>query len=179
MTNKKYIKIIVIVFFALSLIALNYFVTTNSLSKKNSWINLNKVYNDFSLKKDLEKKLLIVQNERKKITDSLELQLKVFVKQFEVLTDAQKDERSQVFQLKKQEYLVKKQEFEEDNNQLQADFNQQILTQINQYVKEYAIEHNYDFIFGAEGTGVLMYAKEENEITEDVLLYINSKYKGE
>jgi len=179
MLNKKNIKVVVITLLVLSVFVLNYFLIMNSLNKKNSWINLNKVYNEFLLTKDLDKKLKVVQNEGKKITDSLELQLKVFVKQFEVLSDNQKDQQSQIFELKRQEYLVKKQEFEDDNSQLQSDYNQQILTQINQYVKDYAIEKNYDFIFGAEGTGVLMYAKDGNEITEDVLKFINSKYKGE
>jgi outer membrane protein len=179
MINKKNKNILGILILIISIISANYYITEQQFKKRFAWVNLSKIYNEFSLKKDLEKKLMVVETARKKITDSLELELKVMVNQFELLNDAEKNNQSTIFQIKKQEYLTKKQEFDEDNEQLKTDYHQQVLTQINQYVKDYATGHNYSMIYGADGSGVLMYAEEKIEITNEVLLFVNNKYKGE
>lgn len=40
------------------------------------------------------------------------------------------------------------------------------------------VKKGYRYIFGAEGSGVLMYADERNNITKEVIEYINARYKG-
>lgn len=146
-------------------------------SKKTVWVNLSKVYNEFGLKKDLEQKFKAVQLARKNILDSLELNLQLLANQLQNLKD-KREERAYEFQLKKQEYLVKKQQMEEDNSTLQSEYNEQVLTQINQYVKEYGIMKDHSLILGADGSGVVMYAKDNIEVTDEVLGFINNKYKG-
>lgn len=158
-------------------ISLGVVYLSNFKTKKYAWININKVYGDFSLKKELENKLKFVGDERKKILDSLELNLKLMVKKLE--KDPQRDESALTeFQLKKEKFFEVKQQFEDDNQQMQENYNKQVLTQINQYVKDYAEKNDWDMIFGADGTGTIMYAEENIEITSDVIVYINNKYKG-
>jgi outer membrane protein len=158
-------------------ISLGVVYFTNYKSKKYAWINISKVYGDFFLKKELENKLKIVGDERKRIIDSLELNLKLMVKKLE--QDPMKNETAmEEFQAKKEKFFELKQQFEADNEQLQENYNKQVLTQINQYVKDYAEKNNWDMIFGADGTGAIMYAEGNIEITNDVIVFINTKYKG-
>jgi Skp family chaperone for outer membrane proteins len=130
------------------------------------------------MKKELEKEVQVVENARRHILDSLELELKMIANTFEAMSDREKDVMALQFQQKKQEYLTRQQEFGEDNEQLRANYNQQVLKQINQYVKDFAVQEDYYMILGAEGSGALMYAKENSDVTEAVLTFINNKYKG-
>ena len=80
------------------------------------------------------------------------------------------------FELKREEFIMRKQKFEQDQEQLTADYNNQIVSQINQYVKEFGKENAYDVIIGSNGDGTVMYGKEEMDITDEVLNFINQKY---
>jgi outer membrane protein len=176
MNNKIIFKIIIGALLISGVVCLNYWLCGKQ-NKAIVWVNLSNVYNEFDLKKELEGKFRIVQTERKKILDSLELNLKVLGNQVE-LTKGKDETKLYEFQMKREEYLTKKEQFEQDNAQLQGDYNQQVLTQINQYVKEYALSNNYSYVLGADGTGALMFAEDGVEVTKDVLVYINNKYKG-
>lgn len=145
---------------------------------KAGWIDLNKVYADFEFKKELENKLIKTQQARQTIIDTLELELKLLSRQLK--TDNQKDKgKRDLFEVKKEEYYKKKKTFEEDNDALQKQYNDQILVQLNQYLRDYGDKHGYTYIYGADGTGVLMYADKSKEITNEVKKYINERYKGD
>jgi outer membrane protein len=154
-----------------------YFVADSILNKKYVWINLNKVYNEFEMKKEFEKRYEKTQLARKKITDSLEFDLKLLYKQIEQEGDKAKD-KILLFEAKRDTYIKKKKEFEDDNEQTQQNFNNQILTQVNQYLKDYGKEKGYSVIFGAEGSGSIMYAKDAIEITDEAIVFLNLKYRG-
>ncbi len=148
-------------------------------AKPVAWVELPKVFNDFEYKKELEKKYLKSEEVRKKILDSLELELQIMYKQFESKNekDIPDDVKAQ-FQVKRENYLRKKNQYDEENSQMKADFNSQIYKQLSQYTKDYGKEKGYSVVLGAEGSGVILYGDDENNVTEEVLNYINNKYKG-
>jgi outer membrane protein len=45
-------------------------------------------------------------------------------------------------------------------------------------MQDYGKKHGYDFIYGAQGSGNLMYANGQKNITDEVLKYINERYQG-
>lgn len=57
-------------------------------------------------------------------------------------------------------------------------FTADIWKQINGYLKEYGKKNQFRFIYGATGSGNLMYADEIENISEEVIQYINQKYEG-
>lgn len=57
-------------------------------------------------------------------------------------------------------------------------YTEDIWNHINEAVSAFGKENGYDFVFGAAGDGSLMYADEVNDITEEVLDYMNSRYDG-
>lgn len=145
--------------------------------EKFVWINLNKVHGDFIFKKELESKLIKTEQARKTIIDSLEFELQVLGRQIKSENGKDKNKLA-VYETKRQKYFDKKGEFEEDNSMLQQQYNDQILVQINQYMKDFGKQNGYTFIFGADGTGGLMYADEAKDVTEEAITFINEKYKG-
>lgn len=142
---------------------------------KTGYIILQQVFDNFEFKKESQKKFEQVRSARKKILDSLMLDLTVLAKKIESKT-ASKDEES-LFEKYKLGYEQRMREFEEDTRAMTSQYDKEIITQLNQYVKDFGTEQHYDIIFG-NTDGSLMYGNEKFNITIEVTAYINDKYKG-
>lgn len=152
------------------------YIYVGSVKKKIVYVKVGDLYAEFEMKKELENTYLTVQKGRKQQLDSLELELKLLRKKIE--SEGVKQSWVNVFDEKKEMYLLKKQQFEEDDAQMQSQYSAKIMKQLNQYVTDYGKENNCDYIFGAEGSGALMYAREMDDVTKRVAVYINNKFKG-
>lgn len=157
---------------------INYIIIVGKTdNNKSGWISLTDVFNDFAFKKELEMKLKKTKDIRQAIVDSLEFDLKFLSKQ--IVAEGQKDkDKISIFELKKEDYLRKKQQFEADNDAMAKQYDSQIVSQMNQYIKDFGKQHGYRYIFGADGSGFLMYSLESDDITKEVKAFINEKYKG-
>jgi outer membrane protein len=144
---------------------------------KTGYVLIQDLYNGFEMKKEMEKKYKITKDARDKILDSLSFELKMIANQIQSEEEKNK-ETIKKFEIKREEYFQKKQAFEEDNEMLTKKYDQEILTQLNQYVKDYSSAQGYTYVFGNDGNGSLMYGNEDNNITKEVVEYINNKYKG-
>lgn len=141
---------------------------------KTAFVDVNKLFMAFELKQSLEKKLETIQKQRQLQLDSLELDLKLFYNKIN-----EKDKSSiERFQLMRKNFLNAKQEFEAEKQKLANEYDNQIYIQISQYMKDFGKTEGYSFIFGANGNGNLMFAKEEKDVTEQAIKFINAKYKG-
>ncbi len=166
---------------ALSIIGLLAFCIYNSLSKpKIACVQLGKLYDEFEMKKQLEGKFKNITNLRKLQLDSMELELKALANVINGLkeNDPERMKRITDFELKRETFMQKKNSYTEDNNGTSKMYDEQVWTQINQYVGEFAKENKYTCIMGANGTGAVMYADLSIDITEELSKYINLKYKG-
>jgi outer membrane protein len=54
-----------------------------------------------------------------------------------------------------------------------------VIMEVNAFIKEYGEKHNYVIIFGATEAGNIVYAKDALDLTEEVLDILNRRYKGE
>ena len=93
--------------------------------EKTGFIDIHEVYQKFDLKKELERKFKTVQEQRKIITDSMELNLKLLenkLRNVKSISDAEAAD----FQAKRQDYLQINNRFEEDNQQLTAQYDKEI-----------------------------------------------------
>lgn len=165
----------IIVFSAVVFIATSFYLTYPK--EKIGYVELNKLFNDFELKKELENKLTSVKQTRQNLLDSMEFGLRVLLKQIE--SEEKKDkEKIASFEIKREEYLQRKRETEEDNSAMLREYDKQIVAQLTQYVKDFGEKNGYTFIYGAEGSGTIMYADTTKDVTEQVKKYINTRYKG-
>lgn len=53
-----------------------------------------------------------------------------------------------------------------------------IWKRLNPLIQDYGRENKYKMIFGANGTGNLLYSDTSLDISNDLIIYINSKYNG-
>ncbi|MFV0573496.1 MAG: OmpH family outer membrane protein [Xanthomarina gelatinilytica] len=113
-----------------------------------------------SLMTDWQNELKIYEKERSKMSTK-ELELKQ-----ELLGNKQQ-------QINNYQQAIQKQIQEEDKKATQT-----IVNDINDYVKEYGKKHKYTIILGASGSGNIMYANEDADLTEDVLNELNKDFDG-
>lgn len=163
-----------IVFIAVTIaMGLFYFLKNND---KTAYVQIQKVFNEFEYKKEMEVKLKKVKEVRKRELDSLEVQLKLLFKEIE--SDTRNMNKINSFQKKKDEFVTRKDGYESDYEKTVATYDEIIIKQINQYIKEYGETKNYTYIFGTDGKGNLMFADSTHDITSDVILFINKKFRG-
>lgn len=163
------------ILFAVTILGLTgALITLNHSKRKTGYIEIQKVYNEFRYKKELEIKLQNTQQARKLILDSLALQLKSF--SASIGTSSSKNNLDRL-EAQQQQYLDKVQAFEKDNQAQVAQYNDQIMKELNKHVQNYGEQNNYTYIFGAEGSGTLMHAEKDNDITEEMIEYVNANHK--
>lgn len=144
--------------------------------KKSAYVNIPVLFNEFEYKKELEKEVTQIQNNRKFILDSLQTNLKMLSNKLN-LDKGNKDLIAE-FQTAREILFEKKSVFEEEEAEMIKQSDEKIIRQMNAYIKEYGKENKYDIIFGATTNGNIMYADTTMDITKDVILYLNAKYKG-
>lgn len=154
-----------------------FFVLLESKKDKTAFIRLEKVYEDFQLKKDLEAKFKYVESKRKSMLDSLELELKLLYQRISQEKSANKGILEN-YEAKKETYFVRKQQYSEDNQKLMDQYHSQIISRIGDYSSTFGKLNGYAYIFGTESSGSVMYSKEDMDVTTEFLKFINNSYKA-
>lgn len=151
------------------------FIYCKKSKPKVGFIVIEEVFNGFELKNELQKKFEGVKNVRQKVVDSLRIDLTILSKKVQTNV-ATKDEQD-MFERKRIEFNQKMQAFEEENTLLTKQYDSEIVTQLNQYVRDFGKQEDYDMILG-NADGSLMYGKDQFNVTKEVILFINNRYKG-
>lgn len=147
-------------------------------SEKKAYIKTDKVYNEFQLKKELERKFEATTSARQSKMDSLKKQVKGMRQELEKKEGKPNEEMMRSYRRLQQVYQSRK-ERGRTRDEKQADqYNERIWNQLNSYIEDFGEERGYDIIYGSDGSGNLMYADERLDITEEVTEYVNRKYSG-
>lgn len=150
------------------IIGILVFLLYNQFKKdKIVYVDNLELFSNFKMKTELEKKYKQVESIRKSILDSMYNEIRIY----------SSDNNEALVQMKR-EFLVKKETFDKENGETRDQYNKEIWEQINEYTKQFGDENGYDYVFGANGQGVLMYAKSTNNVTIELSEYINQKYNG-
>lgn len=172
-------KTINYIFFGITIFCLGSVIYLLSVKEndKTAYFLSAELYNEFDYKKELENELLNTQNEAKRVLDSLQMDLEMHLDYLNGIEPNDLDiER---FEKKQTYYLGLQNQLEIGYGQKSEDFYNKIWDRINGYIKEYGDQKGYTYIFGANGDGSIMYAKEDNDITAELIDVINKKYAGE
>jgi outer membrane protein len=79
--------------------------------------------------------------------------------------------------LLKEKYNDLESKFRLEEEEIYNNYSSDIWKQINLNVENFGREKGYRFIYGATGNGNLMYGDSTNDLTEEVINYINKKYE--
>ena len=168
--------ILLVVNLLLSAGILTYMGASESQKGKTGYIKINEVYAEFAMTQQLDAKFTNVSNKRQAILDSLQVELEFLGGKLQ--NGEGTEEMKSAFLAKRDQFLQKEAQFTQDNEALSGQFNQQIMKQLNQYVKEFGKVEQFEYLYGADGSGNLMYANEGDDYTQACLAFINSKFEG-
>ena len=140
-----------------------------SRQEKTAYVLNQKIFDEFQGTKDLQKKLRKTEDAQKFMFDSLSLDLKLLA--------GKTDANSKALYVQKQAYAQKLySELYTKNREMVSSHEVELWKQINQYTGEYGKKNGYKYIFGTSGDGSLMYADSTNNITTDLIQFINQRY---
>jgi outer membrane protein len=146
-----------------------YFIissTDSSTLKRTVVIDNFKVFEEFQLKKDYDKKIEKEFAFDKASLDSLG-------NTFNTLKDPY------AIDALKKEFALKKQQFDQKFQAISQQYTSEVYARLNDYIKEYGKKKGYGIIIGSNGQGNVMYRDETEDVTKDLVKFINDKYSNE
>lgn len=169
----------------LSILALIASLASLFISQSKSelvYVDVNKLLQSYDRTKvDREafnKKTAVMRSNVDSLMTDWQDELKSYEKERTSMTKKELALKQELLQNKQQQInnyqqAVQKQIQEEDQKMTQT-----VVNDINAYVKEYGKNHGHRIIFGAQGNGNIMYAKEGIDLTDKILEGLNKQYHG-
>ncbi|WP_044397223.1 OmpH family outer membrane protein [Lacinutrix sp. Hel_I_90] len=144
-------------------IAFSYF---SPQEKKQVYIDNIKLFNNFKMSKEMN--LLHknkIETQAKKVDSLYQL--------FQISIQEKKEDKLLQYNLQQENNKL-----EEYQNYFTTSVSDQVWQRLNGYINDYGELKKYDIILGTSGNGNIMYSKDEFNITEDIIIFANSKYEG-
>jgi outer membrane protein len=157
----KNIGLILLIANCIALAVIAYYAF-NVKEKTTVFISNQRVFSEFLGTKELEKKLNDIKAKNHRSVDSLSRLIHISTDPAAISMYQQGIDDIKLIE-----------------NQLSEQYTADIWKRINQLLTEFGKQKGYNFILGAAGNGSLMYANEADNVTEEVILFINKKYLDE
>lgn len=122
------------------------------------------VFDQFKMKKEYDKQMEKELKAEAQNLDSMAAYLNNF-----------KGDETQLNILKTQFY-AKKQAYDEQFQELSIQYTNEVNDRLNTYIEEYAKKKGYRMILSSTGEGNVMYVAEKDNVTKDLLEFVNKKY---
>lgn len=164
----------------ISIITLCIFLFRPYSSSELVYVDISKLMQGYkktaTVKEQFNKKAASLKTNLDSMVSGWQRELKIYEAERSGMTPKEVKLKEELLATKQQQInsyqeALQKQLGEEDKNTTQT-----ILNDINDYVKEYGKEKGYKIIFGASGSGNIMYADEGADLTEEVLKGLNERY---
>lgn len=169
-------KIILTIGISIILSVILSFFLFNSMGgmKKEAYVDMITVFNEFELKIKLQKKMEDILKEKKLVINNLKLELQAIYNDSKIVGN----ERFVKIREIQNEIELKSYEASQEEQKLTEKYDTQIWKQLNQYIKEFGKNQELDFMYGANGQGTILFAKEKYDLTKECITYVNNKYQG-
>lgn len=103
-------------------------------------------------------------------------ELKNYEKERLSMTKKELELKQQLLQNKQQQINNYQQAIQKQIQEENQKMTQTVINDINDYVKEYGKKKGYRIIFGAKGSGNIMYAEDASDLTQTILEGLNEMY---
>lgn len=134
------------------------------------------VFKEFDLTKELEQNKTDLVTKRIQVLVNLENNMDEIKTKLEE-TPNDKDLINKFSDLSEEHYLLQ-QKFDKENKEITSRYEKEIWIQLNQYIKDYGKNKKCKIIFGVSGQGNIMYTKDGLDKTEEIIDYVNKRYRG-
>jgi len=92
------------------------------------------------------------------------------------LSKKERELTEEILSNKQRQLIDYQRSIEEKAREEDQKMTQDVLTQVNGFMKQYAKEHGYDIVMGATESGNIVYTKDTYNITDEVLEGLNKAY---
>lgn len=130
-------------------------------------------------KKIYDRKLAELRSNLDTLGKELNADVKKFQSNNKSMSAKEKSLSEDMLRKKQQDFLNYKKAVEGQIKEEDQKLSSGVINQINSYMLDYAKDHHYDFIFGVNNDGNVLFAKQSVDVTDDVLKGLNHSYKGE
>lgn len=164
MTKKSY-SILHIIITLLTTLLISLIIYNIFFIKKIVYVDNLKVFNEFKMTKELIKTGDKVLLKQKRELDSL----------YSILNTSVNETTKQITV----EKIIEQKQIIEDFQKNYSSINSnKIWNRINDYLKEYSKESSYDLVIGYQTSDGLFCGKEDLDVTNEVVEYVNYRYEG-
>ena len=169
------IRIFLVLSFGLAFGALIVSVVALNTEERLAYANTLEVYEKFDYKIELQNKFKQFHASHKIILDSLKFKFDI---QSNALDSTNVNEL-RALENTRNEYMLFGAKFKEEEGTLQKEYFDKIWKQLDLYSKEFCKQQGFKYVFGVKGEGNLIYADEGENVTEELLMFVNQKYQNE
>ena len=158
--------------------------TSGQASGRIVYVNTDTLLNNYDYYKDVvtefENRQFSLENDLKKKSDSFQNEVALFQRRAQAggMTQQQAETTQQQLAKKEQDILMFRDNAAAGLAQEQSEKMEDVLNKIQEYLAEYNKDDRYDMVIGYSKGGGVLYAKENLEITQEVLEGLNKNYKG-
>ena len=177
-TMKKLVLILVV---ALSILACNK-TETNLKEFKTAYINTAEIIEKYEKFKDEDDKFKVKSEE---LGRPLEAKVRAFQAEAQSFRQNAQAKGPQWAQQKGAELQQREQELGMEQNALVQQLQQEgavlkdtLISEVKKFIKDYGKKKGYDYIYGTGDAASILYAKDNYDITKEVLKELNEAYKA-
>lgn len=165
-------------FFLLCILTLAWFTYANHNNRqKLGFIDVKKVFENFDMKKEMQKKYFDQMGSKKKTIDDMGFELQKM--SIELESSAKPEQaKMETFLAKRKQYMELVKVYDEEDQKVNTEYDTQVIQRMNEYIKQYGDENGYELILGSMGNGNIMQAREHLDLTVEITKYVNTKYAG-
>tara|TARA_R110002072_G_scaffold287464_4_gene453159 strand:+ start:31407 stop:31910 length:504 start_codon:yes stop_codon:yes gene_type:complete len=164
---KTYLQPVFQLLILLVLLVTYHLIFNNGEKNKNTvYIDNVLLFSGFNMTNDIKSTYENELKKQKSIVDSL-------------LIDLQQSEEGTIKEDLQLRFVSENNKLKEMNDYFMNDLSGQVWERLNSYIQEFGELNDYSIILGTQGAGNLMYAKDDMNITKELLEFVNKKYEGE
>ncbi|HEX8269342.1 MAG TPA: OmpH family outer membrane protein [Flavobacterium sp.] len=153
-------------------------------SQKNGnelvYVDVNKLIEGYSRTKVekalFEKKALTIKAKVDTLIGDWQNELKIYERERSSLSTKELQLKQELLSSKQSQINAFQENYQKQIQEEETKMTRTIVNDINDYIKEYGEKNGHTIIFGAGGTGNIMYADDASDLTDDVLKQINAAY---
>ena len=120
-----------------------------------------------------------IKNELKSQGENLQGEVDLYQKQAIGMTDLERAKKEEQLTIKQQQIMQRKEELLSKLDEEQGKSSEELYLRLNQYLKKFNKNRNYNFVLGFQKGGGILFANDSLNITKDVVEGLNKEYLEE
>lgn len=147
-----------------------------------AYVDINRLIHEYKrtevVQEDFEEKSKILKGGADSLLLDWQSELTIYEKERVSMTKKELELKQELLQNKQQQINNYQKAIEKQLEDEDQKITQTVINDINDFVNEYGKKRNYKIIYGATGSGSIMYAEDSADLTDEVLLELNREFSG-